>query len=204
MNEKFVNILTAMKGRRRDIFYASTLAVVILGTLIFFGWIIYFMGMQINHVVDRNDTESGNKKSIAFDLVQFALIAPRLGISFSNQTSNNVPSTSPAPSPQSEVTSPVSSPISRPLSIQVLNGTTVSGLAKEWKERFEAKGVTIAYLGNASTRNLSGMTIRYKKTLEQQLLDPLMDVFSFQNIKASLAPDEPESSEFDVTILIGN
>lgn len=173
----------------------------ILAGLIFFSLIV-FVTKNVNLVVGQSIAE--DKAPAEFDIKTFADIAPRLGITFDPGASAAVSAPKPTESsPQAAAVPQPETPTFdiTPLSIQVLNGTTISGLAKTWQGYLEAEGFKNLTIGNASKRTYTGATIQYKVSAVEAL--PILKAILTERGLSVSREEEQNSISFDIVLIIG-
>ena len=87
------------------------------------------------------------------------------------------------------------------LKIEVLNGTTIKGLAKETKGFLVSKGYTVTNTGNATNSDYDQTIVKYKISKEAALED-LTSTLS-ERYSISRGDHLNENDQFDIIIIIG-
>ena len=190
----------------RDILYIALMSLFIMAAAGLFIWSVFFITRQIN--VAAGESEAQLTSPFGFDLVQFAVVAPRLGIPFTLESPLPSPEAAPgalttespveriSPSPSSSA-----SP-SREARVRILNGTFITGLAAQWKELLESQGIAIAEIGNAETRDYVGLTIRAKPSASE-IVSKIKTISVSRNKQPVREGMEESSSPFDITVIVG-
>ncbi len=86
--------------------------------------------------------------------------------------------------------------VSKGLKIEILNGSTISGLAATYKNKLEADGYTISHIGNNSDTSIK-TTIIYVK--EEGMAEDLLSYFNGATIETLDLPEET-----DIQIVLGS
>lgn len=213
MNLSFGNIKNFFKERRlRDLSY-------ILGMLLFFAicawaflWAVFFLVSTIDSVTG---TEAGVAvQPTSVDLIKFSAVASRLRVPFSLpkrgvdvkptiESSSLTPQAPEPPAPVEQVEPEVVlEPDLSQVKAQILNGTTIKGLAKTWKGYLEGEGFSNVAVGNAARRNYTGVTLQYKLSA-QAALERVKKVVASHDMSISSENAEAESTPYDITVIIG-
>lgn len=161
---------------------------------------VSFLVTSFNEVLFVSDSDIASQVA-SFDVVALAKIAPKLGITLPAAASplpESLPVSEelPAPPPEPEA---VFDPAS--LRIQVLNGTNTGGLAKTWKERFEAGGFVVAAVGNAENAEYAGVHIRFRAAAAPGL--PRVRALIASHGASLVEEKSEELPEHDMVVIIG-
>jgi hypothetical protein len=105
-----------------------------------------------------------------------------------------VPTEEPTPSKESNKSD---------ISISVQNGSGVSGAAGEAADILRSAGFSIASTANPDNTNYSDVTIKIKNSLKTSLSD-IEDALSDDYTIGSTSTDLPESTSYDVLVIIGS
>lgn len=125
--------------------------------------------------------------------------------SINSQNSEVVPS----PSPNEQVT-PTSTPLASPAaslskySINIMNGSGISGEAGKAKTLVEGAGFKVGKTGNASTYDFTKTIIKAKTTVEKDYLDALNKALGKNYTVDSAVQSLSSSSSDDVQIILGS
>lgn len=152
------------------------------------------------------EASKGNKKLFWVLIVVFAFLgaaAGGAGIYLQNR-----PSVEPAPSPTPEATtlpspSPETSLNREDISIQVLNGSGVTGAAGKAKDYLEGLGYTVDNVGNANSSDYTQTEISTTPSAQKyadMLTEDLKSKYSVSDQVGSLDSD----SNYDVVIILGS
>lgn len=189
------------KHNIRDILYSLITVVAFAAMGMVFIWATLFLTREINAVVEKD--LGGEGGTVDFDLETFSLVAARLRIPFvlsrpaaaPAEPQNPVPAASPAPAepPAPEINFSL-------LSVRVLNGTTIPGLAKLWKDRLEEGGFAVKETGNAAARDYQGMTIEYKPTAASAI-SRIKEIAAKNTL--TVTKEEVVEGTSDITVIIG-
>lgn len=202
-----VSIKKIFREKGRNIIYGAVLAVFFgIGGLVFI-WSVAFLTKAVNIVVGSK-VSTGEITPTTVDIVKFSTISGRLGISFTPPRPGAPRAPEPAPPPpEPEPTPPpAEAPPEEPdlsqIKAQILNGTTIAGLAKTWKGYFESEGLSDIATGNAQRRNYDGVTIQYKLSASLAL-EKVREVISGHGAAIAEEIQAEESSLYDITLIIG-
>lgn len=198
----------------RSLLYAAAfLAVFGLATSLFI-WSLIFLARLIDSI---NVTSEEEPIPVSvFNLADFALISRKLGITLPAAQPRQ-PTAPPPPAVDSETPSvpeplpeATTSPETKPpptreeVSLQILNGTTISGLAKAWQGKFEDAGFQVIALGNASRQDYIGVEI-VSKLSKKEIIPVIREVFARFGVSEDTIREIEgvEESEYDVVIILG-
>jgi anionic cell wall polymer biosynthesis LytR-Cps2A-Psr (LCP) family protein len=96
--------------------------------------------------------------------------------------------------------------IERSLTVEVLNGTVISGLAGRTAEMLRNFGFDIISIGNADRNNYES-TIIIQRSTDETMVKSFADVIRCNNIRREIIPNEQENEtveyKADITLLIG-
>ncbi|MBI4458172.1 LytR C-terminal domain-containing protein [Candidatus Uhrbacteria bacterium] len=132
-----------------------------------------FSARMLNQVTEVSAEIAGSEAS-GFDIPTLIRLAPRLGIEIPDLEASDaepkpepaaVPAPTPAAPPVEVPIEPTPPPVELDvgtLRISLLNGTGVSGLAKQWKEKFVQAGFVAIETGNAGSKEHREFLIRYQ------------------------------------------
>jgi LCP family protein required for cell wall assembly len=106
------------------------------------------------------------------------------------------PLPSPSPSPSPEAATAPALP-----TIEVLNGTTITGLAKRTSDKLAADNYDIINIGNASVRNATHTIVYYSSPDQQATADQVAQLINAQT--DSPLPAAEKASTADLVIILG-
>lgn len=152
------------------------------------------------------ETSKGSKKLFWVLIVVFALLgaaAGGVGIYLQNR-----PSAEPAPSPTPEASAlPSPSPETKlnreDISIQVLNGSGVTGAAGKAKDYLEGLGYTVDNVGNANSSDYTQTEIS-TTTSAQKYVDMLTEDLGSNYTVSDQVGSLGSDSSYDVVIILGS
>lgn len=194
-----------IRGEILDWFYIGVILFLIGGIIIVSISTLVFLLHAFDAVIFISDKEVTSGVA-PFNIASFEAFAPRFGINTNNmiplsakpQQKEEVPSPTPMPSLSLPSISP---PSLSELKLRILNATGMPGLAKTWKERFEAKGLHDVSTGNALVSNEKGIIMTYKPGKEI-FLETLREIL--KENKGDVTREQADSTlSDDVIIMIG-
>jgi len=183
----------------------ETLGIVGLCYLAVLGCIAFFLvRFLVGAMLDSLSPTAATRAPLpTFDPVVLASLQPA-----TSSTATPQPSTTPAPEASTSTAVASSSASSSPtpvspaaVSLQILNGTTKSGLATSWQERFTAAGFAHIVVGYTTVRDATGTTVIYRPSRGAAV--PLVrDVLIAHGTATSIARPGEEGAPYDVTIIV--
>jgi hypothetical protein len=151
--------------------------------LILLGSAIYFITQ------DKSPQEDEVTKSITLPADQEVTPTPEVTSEISEEPS--------------ETPSPTAATTNSDINIAVQNGSGVSGAAGDAADVLEAAGYTIASRGNADSTDYTDVTIQIKNSLKTKLTG-IEKALSKDYTIGSTSADLPESTSYDVLVIIGS
>lgn len=155
--------------------------------LILLGSAIYFITQ------DKSPQEDEITKSITLPADQEATPTPEVSPESSDEISEE---------PTGEP-SPTTAAAKSDIKITVQNGSGVSGAAGDAADVLKAAGFTIASTGNADNSDYTDVTIQIKNSLKTKL-SSIEKALSQDYTIGSTSADLPESTSYDVLVIIGS
>ena len=144
---------------------------------------------------------------VSFDREKLAFFAPKLGINppsgaASKETPIALPSPSSSPFPQPSTMPREALHVDKKaLHLRILNGTAISGLAKQWGDWFVEQGFTRVTTGNAPERGHVSFSITYSSE-KKDYLDALREVIRGHGANIGQEVEDNALSS-EITIIIG-
>lgn len=123
------------------------------------------------------------------------------GVKITDQTMTPTPSgteISPVPSASPEATVDLTK-----YTVNILNGSGISGEAGKVKTLLEDAGFNVGNTGNASTYDFKETIVKAKKDVDQAYLVKLVETLS-KNYKVATTEELPDSSKDEVQITVGS
>jgi fructose-specific phosphotransferase system component IIB len=155
--------------------------------LILLGSAVYFITQ------DKSPQEDEVTKSITLPADQEATPTPEVKEENTDEISNE----------PSEALSPTASENKSDISISVQNGSGVTGAAGKAADILKADGYTIASTTNADSSDYTDVTIQIKNSLKTKL-SSIEKALSKDYTIGSTSADLPESTSYDVLVIIGS
>ena len=206
------------RSKMVNAFYVVSMLVILSGTVTAAGYSLSFFLKQFNELFIVSDEGSSGVSS--FDMNGISAIAPKLQIPLTDiiAPKNQTPATEIPTLPAKEGVLAPSSPLSLPtvpvslseeqkpldrslISIEIQNGTAITGLAADWKARFEKEGFDKITIGNAEKRDYIGVHI-FTRAKDEELAKAIRAVFASE--KQTIAEETLDPSlKTDVRIIIG-
>lgn len=115
-------------------------------------------------------------------------------------TPSKVPSKTPSKIPSKVPTGGATS--KSDVNVSVQNGSGVTGAAKTAADILTAAGFTVASTGNADKSDYTDVTIRVKNS-QKSILSSVEDALSKKYTVGDTSTDLPESTSYDVLVIIG-
>lgn len=110
------------------------------------------------------------------------------------------PEEAPQETPETQQEEPSPEPLPLP-TVEVRNGTSITGLAKRTADNLEEKDYTISTIGNAATQSVTSTTVYVLNEEQTDNAKKLAETLSAQT--NSGLPDEEQASTADVLIILG-
>lgn len=153
------------------------------------------------------DPPKSNKKTFWVIIILFAVLgAAAGGIGIYLQNNGSIGGFMARPTPTPEVTEPTPTPAAEldrsELSIQVLNGSGVTGAAKTAQEYLEGLGYSVDAVGNADESDLETTQVAIKSEKEE-FSDLVKEDLSEQYTVDEEVGELDEDSTYDVVITLG-
>lgn len=113
------------------------------------------------------------------------------------------PATPPAPAAEAETAATAGEEIlPANVTLELLNGSGIVGLAKNWQKQFAKSGFENAAIGNTATTDYTGVLILYKPS-KQQILLKIREVFSSLQTDITSEEEQSEDAQYDIVIILG-
>lgn len=209
----------------RSLLYAAAFLTVFGLAIVILIWSLLFLARLIDSI---NVTSEEEPIPVSvFNLTDFALISRKLGITLPAEPPRQPspppapasPAGGPPPPPVATETPVVSEPEPVPaattsqetpppapgeISLQLLNGTSITGLAKVWQGKFEDAGFQGITIGNAAQRDYSGVEITTRPS-KKEILTVIRATLTQYGVSEDAVREitGSEEGEYDVVIILG-
>lgn len=165
-----------------------------------------FSAKSLRLQLDRVFVAETTANSFAIDVANYKLVAAKLNLPESGETTipaenTELPAVAPSPTTP-EATTTASAPVAldkKALAIGVYNATSVTGLAGKLKSALETGGFSVTKTGNEKTQATNTVSIKESKRAYLLLLEPILGTGFDIEHPGTL----PEDSTVDCKIIIG-